>query len=66
MATIPQVEQKRRTDEELAAELLELIDGYFDDIGLSQAEKDARYDALDEPASAGSSVRAKAGSSFCT
>jgi len=60
MATIPQVEPKKRTDEELAAELLQLIDGYFDDIGLDQAEKVARYDALDEPLSARDSARAKA------
>jgi len=47
MATIPQVKPKKRTDKELAAELHRLIEGCFDDMGLSQTERDARYDALD-------------------
>lgn len=46
MATIPQV-QPKSTDTELAADLHRLIEGCFDDMELSTAERDSRYNALE-------------------
>ena len=59
MATISQVRPKKRTDKELAAELGRVIESYFDDVGLTQQERDARYDALDKSLDARDSARAK-------
>ena len=47
MATIPQVSPKKRTLEEGAAELHRLIEEHFDEMGLTEAERDARYASLD-------------------
>ena len=59
MATIPQIEPKKRTSEELASELHRLIEGCFDDMGLSQQERDSRYRALDHSLDANDAARAK-------
>ncbi len=60
MATIPQVEQKKRTMDEAAIEMHRLIEECFDDMGLSQQERDARYSALDRSLDARDASRAKA------
>ncbi len=59
MATIPQVKPKRRTDEELAAELHRVIEGHFDDLGLTEAQRDEKYAALDRSLNARDASRAK-------
>jgi hypothetical protein len=46
MATIPQARPKKRTDEELAAELHRVIEGHFDRQGLDQNERDKNYAKL--------------------
>jgi hypothetical protein len=60
MATIPQVEPKRRTSEELAVELLQVVEEHFDGMGLTEAERDERYDALDRSLNARGATRARA------
>jgi len=47
MATIPQVRPKKRTLKEGAAELHRLIEEHFDEMGLTEVERDARYASLD-------------------
>lgn len=51
MATIPQTEQMlvpaRRSDSELVAELHGIFEGVFDEMGLTDAERDERYDSLE-------------------
>jgi len=59
MAAIPRIVPKRRTDEELAAKLRRLIEGCFDDMGLSEAERDMRYEALDRSLDANDASLAK-------
>jgi hypothetical protein len=59
MATIPQVRPKKRTDEQLAAELGRVFESYFDDMGLTQEERDARYAAIDKSLDARDAARAK-------
>jgi hypothetical protein len=59
MATVPQVRPKKRSDEELAAELGRVLESYFDDIGLTQAERDARYAAVDKSLDARDAARAR-------
>jgi len=59
MATIPQVKQKRRTDRELAAELGRVLESYYDDIGLTQEQRAARYASLDESLNARDAAPAK-------
>ena len=58
MATIPQVEQKKRTSEEVAVDLLKLVEEHFDEMGLTEAERDERFEALDRSLSARDAVRA--------
>jgi hypothetical protein len=60
MATIPQARPKRRTLNESAKELHRLLEECFDDMGLTQAERDARYSALDRSLDAKDASRAKA------
>ena len=59
MATIPQVAAKRRTSEEVAVDLLKLVEEHFDEMGLSEAERDERFDALDRSLSAKDAARAR-------
>lgn len=59
MATIPQVRPKKRTDEELAAELHRVIEGHFDELGLSAAQRDAEYADLEQSLNARDASRAK-------
>ena len=59
MATIPQVAAKRRTSEEVAVDLLKLVEEHFDEMGLSEAERDERFDALDRSLSAKDATRAR-------
>jgi hypothetical protein len=59
MATIPQVKPKQRTDEELVAELRQVIEGHFDNLGLSAAERDKEYEALEQSLNARDASRAK-------
>jgi hypothetical protein len=59
MATIPQVRPKKRTDKELAAELGYVMESYFNDMGLTQQERDARYAALDKSLDARDAAHAK-------
>jgi len=59
MATIPQVEPKQRTSEEVAVDMLKLVEEHFDEMGLSEAERDERFDALDRSLSAKGAARAR-------
>ncbi len=59
MATIPQARPKKRTDEELAAELHKVIEGHFDDQDLTQAERDKKYAQLERSLNARDASRAK-------
>jgi hypothetical protein len=59
MATIAQVKPKQRTDEELVAELRQVIEGHFDDLGLTAAERDKEYEALEQSLNARDASRAK-------
>jgi hypothetical protein len=59
MATIPQVTPKKRTDKELAAELRQVIEGHFDDLGLTEAQRDEEYAALEQSLNARDASRAK-------
>jgi hypothetical protein len=59
MATIPQVKPKQRTDEELVAELRRVIEGHFDDLGLTAPERDKEYEALEQSLNARDASRAK-------
>jgi hypothetical protein len=38
-----QLDSSQLTLDEAAAKLLQVVEGYFDDIGLSEAERDERY-----------------------
>ena len=58
MAAISQVEQKTRTSQEVAADLLKLVEEHFDEMGLTEAERDERFEALDHSLSARDAVRA--------
>jgi len=59
MATIPQVKPKQRTDEELVSELHQVIESHFDDLGLTEAERDEEYAALEQSLNARDASRAK-------
>ena len=59
MATIPQVRPKKRTDEELAEELHRVIEGHFDNLGLTEAERDQEYTELEQSLNARDASRAK-------
>jgi len=48
MEKFPQVKPKRRTDGELASELLQVIESHFDDLGLTLAQRDVHYAALEQ------------------
>jgi hypothetical protein len=39
----PQCAQSQLTPDEAAGKLLDIVEGYFDDIGLSEIERDERY-----------------------
>ena len=41
--TLPDVQEKTPTLEESAAELYRLLEEHFDEMGLSEAERDVRY-----------------------
>ena len=47
MATIPQPAPRKLNLEEAAAELYRLLEEHFDEMGLTEAQRDARYAALD-------------------
>ena len=66
MATIPQVKPKKRTDKQSAAELYRVIEGHFDDLGLTEAERDKKYAALEQSLNARDASRAKSKSMACT
>jgi hypothetical protein len=59
MATTPQVRPKKRTSEEVAVDMLKLVEEHFDEMGLSKAERDERYDALDRSLNAKDATRAR-------
>jgi hypothetical protein len=59
MATIPQIKPKQRTDEELVSELRQVIESHFDDLGLTDAERDQEYDALEQSLNARDASRAR-------
>lgn len=59
MATLPQLNSTKRSEEELAEELYLLIEGCFDEMELAQGERDTRYAALDRSLDARDVSRAK-------
>ncbi len=58
MATIPHPQPTGRTKEELAVELLDLMEGYFDDAGLTESQREERYAALKNSLDEKDAVRA--------
>ncbi len=62
MAAIPRIEQNRPTLEEAAEELYRLLESCFDHQGISETERDARYDALSKSLDAKDVGRARSGS----
>jgi hypothetical protein len=59
MATIPQVKPKKRTDKDLAAELHKVIEEHFDDLRLTEVQRDEKYASLGRSLSARNASRAK-------
>ena len=60
MATVPQEKiVPKRTEEEAATELYGLVEKFFDDEGLNEEERDARYAKLSEHFDARDAARAK-------
>jgi len=59
VATIPQVNPKQRTDEELVSELHQVFESHFDDLGLTMPERDAEYAALEQSLNERDASRAK-------
>ena len=64
MATIPQLIPAKRSDKELSEELHSLIEECFNDMDLSQSERNARYAALDRSLDAKDVARAKSSESL--
>ena len=64
MATLPvtHVEQPntKLTPEEAAAELYRIVEGHFDDLGLTEEQRDERYSKLDRKLQATNAAAAKA------
>jgi hypothetical protein len=59
MATVPQAPPTSQTKEESARELLNVMENYFDDIGLTASERDGRYAALKNSLDAKDDARAR-------
>jgi hypothetical protein len=64
MATLPGTDVERTehpmTMDDAAAELYMIVEGHFDSLGLSNAERDERYDKLEKRFDATDSSSAKA------
>jgi hypothetical protein len=59
MATIPQTKPKQRTLDESAAELYRLLEEHFDQMGLTEAERDERYARAERRVTSAGAAHAK-------
>ena len=58
--SLPQVHEQRQTLEEGAAELYRLLEEHFDEMGLTEAQRDERYARAEQRVIAEGAVDAKA------